>query len=165
MNWNQLKSKIYVWDGGWLDIYVHNITRTDWQKWVQYVNQNYRIDWYNGRTERDETKIDFSVIEDFWDGNPDLTSTAKIFIDNIQVNAHFFDDTEIENDIDPREFKTIEDHNKLIDYLKDLSETLDREVTLTPENCPEIILMKINGNSIEIRTDTETEKWPIRIKK
>lgn len=165
MNWNQLKSKVYVWEGGWLDIYVHDTTRTDWQKWVQYVNQNYRIDWYNGRTERDETKIDFSVIEDFWDGNHDLTSTAKIFINNIQINAYFFDDTEIENDIDPREFNTIEDHNKLIDYLKELSDILDREVTLTPENCPEIILMKINGNSIEISIDTEPEKWPIRIKK
>jgi len=29
-----------------------------------------------------------------------LCSTAKIFIDNIQINAHFFDDKELENDID-----------------------------------------------------------------
>jgi hypothetical protein len=165
MNWNELKSKIYVWDGGWLDIYVHNTTRTDWQKWVQYVNQKFKIEWYNGKTEKDETKINFSVVEEFWDGNHDLTSTAKVFIEDIQVNAHFFDETEIENDIDPREFKAIDDHNKLIDYLKGLSNILNREVIVTPENCPEIILMKIKGESVEINIDSEPKKWPLRIKK
>jgi hypothetical protein len=165
MNWNQLKNKIYVWDGGWLDIYVHDISRKDWETWIKYVNQNFRIEWYNGKAEKDEIKIDFNVIREFWDGNHDLASTAKVFIDDIQVNAHFFDDTEIENDIDPREFKNIEDHNKLIEYLKGLSLSLKKEVTVTPENCPEIILMKINGESIEIRTDSDPKKWPVRIKK
>jgi hypothetical protein len=166
MNWNQLKNKIYAWDGGWLDIYVRDTTTKDWEKWTQYVNQNFRIDWYNGQTERDESKIDFTVIQEYWDGNHDLCSTAKVFIDdNIQVNSHFFDNEEIENDIDPREFKTIEDHNKLIDYLKGLSKILDSEVTVTPENCPDIELMKIKGESVEINVDGDPKKWPLRIKK
>ena len=165
MNWEDLKNKIYVWDGSWLDIYVQDTTRIDWEKWAQYVNREFKIDWYNGKAEKDETEIDFNVIQEFWDGNHDLISTAKVFIDNIQVNAHFFDETEIENDIDPREFNSIEDHNILIEYLKGVSNTLQKEVTVTPENCPEIILMKIKGESIEIRTDSEPKEWPIRIKK
>jgi len=150
MNWDKLKNKIYVWDGGWLDIHVHNTTRSEWQKWVNYVNQNFKIEWYNCKTEIGEAKIDFSVIEEFWDGCHDFILTAKVFIEDIQVNVHFFDETEIENDIDPREFKTIDDHNNLIDYLKKLSNILNKEVIVTPENCPEIILMKIKGESVEI---------------
>jgi hypothetical protein len=89
MNWNQLKNKIYAWDGGWLDIYVHDTSSKDWEKWTQLVNQNFKIDWYNGKTEKDESKIDFSVILDYWGGNHDLCSTAKVFIgNNIQVNGH-----------------------------------------------------------------------------
>lgn len=165
MNWNQLKNKIYVWDEGWLDIYVHDTSRENWETWIKYVNQNFRIEWYNGITEKDEDKIDFKIIREFWDGNHDLNSTAKVFIDDIQVNAHFFDDTEIENDIDPREFKNIEDHNKLIEYLKELSIRLKKEVTVTPENCPEIILVKVNGESVEIKSDSDPKKWTLRIKK
>jgi len=166
MDWNQLKDTIYVWDGGWLDIYVHGTSAKDWEKWTHYVNQNFKIDWFNGKTERDESKIDFTVIQEYWDGNHNLCSTAKVFIDdNIQVNAHFFDDEEIENDIDPREFKSIDDHNKLIEFLKRLSNELAKEVTVTPENCPEIVLMKINGESVDINLEGEPKKWPLRIKK
>jgi len=166
MNWKQLKNKIYNWDGGWLDIYVHDISIEDWNKWTQYVNQNFKIDWFNGKTEENESKIDFSVIQEHWAGNHDLCSTAKVYIENnIQVNAHFFDDTEIENDIDPREFKSINDHNKLIEYLKGISKSIEREVNVTPENCPEIILMKIKGEIVEIYTDSEPKEWPVRIKK
>lgn len=121
MNWNQLKNKIYVWDGGWLDIYVQNTSSIDWEKWTQYVNQNFRIEWYNGKTENVESRIDFNVIQEFWNGNHDLASTAKVFIDDIQINAHFFEPSEIENDIDPREFRSIDDHHKLIEYLKEIS--------------------------------------------
>lgn len=159
MNWNQLKDKIYVWDGGWLDIYVHSASTNDWKVWTDYVNRNFKIDWYNGKTKRDESKIDFSVIQEYWEGNGDLCSTAKVFInDNIQINAHFFDNSEIENDIDPREFNSINDHNNLIKFLKNLSNKLKKEVTVTPENCPEIVLIKIKDESVEININNEPKK-------
>ena len=162
MNWDDLKNKIYVWDGGWLDIYVNDSNSSEWEKWTQYVNDNYRIDWYNGKIAKAESKIDFGVIQEYWNGNHNLCSTAKVFIDNMQVNAHFFDDTEIENDIDPREFKSMEDHNKLISYLKGLSKLLNKEVTVTPENCPEIFLMRVKEETVQIFIDNESSEWPVR---
>lgn len=54
MNWKDLKDKIYYWDGSWRDIYVQESTRDDWENWINLVNANYKIDWYNGKTERDE---------------------------------------------------------------------------------------------------------------
>jgi len=165
LDWNQLKNEIYVWDGGWLDIYVHNTNKNDWETWSKYINQNFRIEWYNGKTEKVESKIDFSVIKEFWEGNHDLSSTSRIFIDNIQINAHFFDSDEIENDIDPREFKDIEDHNKLVKYLIDISSILKKEVTVTPENCPEIILIKVNKDIVEITKGLNPREWPVRTKK
>lgn len=108
MNWTDLKNKIYYWDGSWRDIYVLQTNRGDWKKWSEYVNKNYRIDWFNSKSYKDENLIDFNVIEEFWSGNRDLCSTAKIFIGKIQINAHFFDEAEMENDIDPREFNLIQ---------------------------------------------------------
>ena len=95
---------------------MQHISLADWAKWIVLVHKHYRIQWYNGKTKQDETTIDFDIIMQFWKGNHDLRSTANVFLDEIQVNAHFFQEHVIENDIDPREFQTIEDHQKLMQY-------------------------------------------------
>lgn len=162
MEWTELKDKIYYWDGSWRDIYILNTTRQDWNRWIAYVNKNYSIDWFNGKTNTDEKKVDFNVIEEFWNGNLDLCSTAKVFIDNIQINAHFFDDTEMENDIDPREFTSIEDHDKLVKYMTDISILLDKEIILTPENEHETALLKVNKDDVVFSSDIDPNKWKVR---
>ena len=165
LDWTYLKENVYFWDGSWRDIYVQNISAADWVNWTEFVNNNYRIEWHNGKTEKNEPKINFDVILQFWKGEHELCSTAKIFVDDIQINAHFFTDEEIENDIDPREFKNIEDHKNLMGYIISISKLLKRPVIITPENCPEIILIKVNGQQIEITKEVDPPKWPIRIKK
>src|SRR5690606_28018568 len=134
----------------------------DWRKWADYVNQNCHVDWFNCKTGKDEDKIDFDIIEEFWNGNHDLCSTAKVFIGKIQINAHFFDDTEMENDIDPREFNSIEDHDKLIKYMIDISILLDKIVILTPENERETVLLKVNKNDVVFSNDFDPGKWKLR---
>ena len=150
MDWKTLKSQIYFWDGSWRDIYVQNTESEDWEKWINLVNEKYRINWHNGKTNQSEAKIKFDVIKEYWEGNGELCSTANIFLDEIQINAHFFDDSEIENDIDPREFESMDDHNRLIEYLKSVSMACNKEVIVTLENSPEYVLMKINGNEVQI---------------
>lgn len=164
MNWTDLKNKIYYWDGSWRDIYVMQAKGDDWKKWADYVNNKYNIDWFNGKTNKDENQIDFEIIEEFWSGKQDLCSTANVFIDNIQINAHFFDANEIENDIDPREFNTIEDHNKLVKYMTDISKLLDKAVILTPENEHETILITIDNDNIEFSDNIDPTNWKLRIR-
>ena len=120
MNWTELKEKIYYWDGSWRDLYILQTNLDDNLKWTNYVNENYRIEWFNGLTQADENRIDYEVIKEFWNGNLDLCSTAKVFIDKIQINNHFFDNEEIENDIDPREINSIEDHEIVVKWLNPL---------------------------------------------
>lgn len=164
MNWTELKDKIYGRDGSWRDIYILQTNKFDWRKWADYVNQNCHVDWFNGKTGKDEDKIDFDIIEEFWNGNHDLCSTAKVFIGKIQINAHFFDYTEIENDIDPREFNSIEDHEKLVKYMSDLSILLDKEIILTPENDHEIILFKVYKNDIIFSKSINPTEWKLKIR-
>ncbi|QNF32125.1 hypothetical protein HUW51_05040 [Adhaeribacter swui] len=148
MNWTDLKEKIYYQDGSYRDIYVLQTNVADWEIWIDYVNKNYRLDWFNRKTDKSENQIDFGVIKEFWSANHDLYSIAKVFIDKIQINAHFFDSTEMESDIDPSEFNSIKDHDKLIKYISDVSKLLDKELILTPENEPKTILFKVNKDDI-----------------
>ena len=59
----------------------------------------------------------------------------------------------MENDIDPREFNSIEDHDKLIKYMIDISILLDKIVILTPENERETVLLKVNKNDVVFSND------------
>ena len=144
LTWNKLKNNTYYRDGSFRDLYILNTDRTDWKKWIEYVNQNYIIKWYNGKTGREENQVDYEVINEYWNGNYNLCSTANVFIDKIQINCHFFCDFEIENDIEPSEFNSIDDHKKLMKYMTDLSEILGKEIILTPENEQEIVLIRVN---------------------
>ena len=164
MNWTELKKEIYYWDGSWRDIYVLQTGIEDNKKWTDYVNEKYRIEWFNGLTQAEETIINFDVIKEYWNGNHDLCSTAKIFIDKIQINNHFFSETEIENDIDPREINSIQDHERVVKYMTDLSCLLDKPVILTPENDQEIILMKISKTEVKYSDNIDPNEWKIRLK-
>ena len=161
MSWDKLKEEIYIWDGSWRDIYIADTTKDDWSKWVDFVNSNYKVDWFNGKTNQDEDKVDFRIILELWNGNDDLRSTAKIFIDQIQINSHFFTDQEIESDIDPREFNSIDDHNKLITFMNGLSKCLSRRVMLTPENQHEIILLTVDTDNVIISGNINPGAWPV----
>ena len=84
MNWNELESKIYFREGSWLDIYVNDTTRTDWQKWVQYINHEFKIEWYNGKTEKNDTTTAVrNALRDTLDNQNVEHSLGKFIIERI----------------------------------------------------------------------------------
>lgn len=141
MIWQSLKKEIYYEDGSLRDVLIKNASKSDWIKWIDFVNQYHDIAFYNGKTERNEPKIDKNVILDYWTKKHIPCSNVSIFLENITIKCYFFDDLEFENDLDPREFKNIEDHHNLINYLDSVSNLLNKEIIVTPENTPEEILI------------------------
>jgi len=146
-----LQKEIYLEDAGThRDIYVLNTTKDDWKKWVDIVNERYGVEFFNGQTQTTENKINFQAILDFWMGKTDLINGAKIKLNGIDIHCHFFSDQEIENDVDPSQIKTIDDHNELMDYLRTVSTGLDKRVILTPENSQEIVLIECEKGQIAV---------------
>ncbi len=150
MDFQKLKDKIYYCDGSLRDIYILHTDIDDNRKWTEFVNENYTIKWFNGLTQENESKIDFEVVRGYLNGDHDLCSSASVFLDKIQINNHFFVDTEIENDISPKEINSIDDHNKLITYMTGLSKVLEKKVVLTPENEATIALITVDKDEIDI---------------
>lgn len=37
---NELKDKIYYWDGSWHDIYIVQSSRADWKRWVDRMGRH-----------------------------------------------------------------------------------------------------------------------------
>jgi hypothetical protein len=149
-DWHKIKEQVYYWDGSWRDIYVLGTTQDDWSKWIDLINGKYSVAFYNGQTEQSETFINKNVVFDYFNGKTDLLNNATITLGNIMVKCYFFTDQEIENDIDPREVDTIEDHHRLMSYLIDISKALNKTVVLTAENEQETIYISVDGDNVTL---------------
>jgi hypothetical protein len=150
MNWQQLKEKVYKVDGGFRDIYVLNTTKKDWQVWVDYVTANYKTSFRVHETDETFDRIDFSILNGYWNGMVENASIASVFLDNIQLNAHFFEEETIETDITPGEINSMEDHQRVLDFMTGLSNALGKKVILTPEWDPEIVLISVENGQVKI---------------
>lgn len=149
MDWSALKKEIYYRDGSLRDIYVLQTTFEDNEQWVNLVNEQYAIKWFNGLTQQEEQKINFEVVKGYLNGGHDLCSSAHVFIDKVQINNHFFIVNKIETDISPNEINSIHDHEKIIKYMVAVSMRLGKPVVLTPENEQEKILIRVIKNKID----------------
>jgi hypothetical protein len=151
MDWETLRKKIYYIDGSLRDIYVKNTNIEDWEKWIDLINTGYKVAFYNAQSGKIESQIDKSIVFDYWNEKTDLLSNVTIQLEGILVKCYFFGGDEIENDITPLEINSVEDHNRLVNYLKDVSICLGKEVILTPENYSDYDrkLIIVNSNEIE----------------
>ena len=150
MTWEELKRGVYQVDGSWRDIYVLNTNRDDWQKWAEYINKNHVVSWYAEKYNGSITQasINTSFIKHKWDSEHYI-ATSRIFLAEIQINCHFFIEARVENDVDPSQINSMDDHNRPMDYMKATSALLGKEVILTEENIEEAVWIKVNGDIIE----------------
>ncbi|WP_183558824.1 hypothetical protein [Mucilaginibacter sp. SP1R1] len=145
MNWDNIKEQIYFEDGSLRDIYVLNTTRDDWYRWIEYVNSNYPVNFYNHGLDEDIQfrQIDPQAVTDRWDGKSDYNCIVIVRIKDAYLKAHFFAEDEIENDISPKEFNSEEQHLALLKYLQEVSQLLNKKVILTDESRPERVLLLV----------------------
>lgn len=121
MDWAVLKDKVYFNDGSLRDIYVRDVNEDDWRKWIDFVNGNYIVSFKIYEGEEVAPKIEFDRVLQFWNGDRDSGAMATIFVGRAKVNTFFFENGELDNDITPTEFLSIDDHNLLMNYLKAIS--------------------------------------------
>ena len=147
-DWRKLKSKIYFEDGSLRDIYVFGTDIHDWRKWADLVNEKYKVEFYDAKTELTKDKIDFETVEECWTQKDREWISATIKLGNVNVKCHFFTDSEIENDIDPGELKSLDDHSNVLNYLRDISTTLDKAAFLTTENTQDDKLISVRKSEV-----------------
>jgi hypothetical protein len=61
----------------------------------------------------------------------------------VVANCHFFEESRIEFDIDPRAVTGEEQAASVFDFMHWLSGTTMKDVILTPENRPEIVVFRV----------------------
>lgn len=144
-DWNDIKW-IFEPDGSLLDIYVQDISVTDWEKLIDLLNHNHTLIY--GPTEGDKMsdKIDKDYVLKYLTNETDEMECKFTTIDlaGIKVNCNFFLPDQIEFDIDPKEINSIEDFEKVELFMEAISQELKNQVTLTGENSIEFPLAKVD---------------------
>ncbi len=144
-NWKFNKEEIYYEDGSLRDIYVFDTNKEDWRSWSKLVNERFEVEFYNGRTQELEDKINIEEVFNFWTDQTGFTdtNTATIKLGKVLIKCYFFIESEIENDIDPREVKTEENHKAIMEYLQQVSIILKKKVVVTSEMAEDDILLEV----------------------
>lgn len=157
-NWNEIKW-IFEPDGSLRDIYVQNVSIEDWGKLIDLLNSKYIVRFGVNGEDTNPNQIDKEyVIEYLHDESGKMESkSVSIDIDHITMNCHFFMPDQIEFDIDPTEINSIEDFEKIENFMVEVSKLLENQVTLTAENSPKFPLIKIDFNNQINRVLTEKE--------
>ena len=161
-NWNDIKW-IFEPDGSLVDIYIQEVSIGDWEKLIDLLNSNYSVRFGISGEERNPNQIDKEyVIKYLIDESGELESkSVSIDFDHIRMNCHFFLPDQIEFDIDPKEINSIEDYEKIENFIVVVSKTLENQVTLTGENSPQFPLVKIDymNNINKALTEKEAQEY------
>jgi len=157
-NWEEI-NWIFEPDGTLRDIYVENVTIEEWMILIDYLNLNHFIRY--GPTGENQliNLIDLEYSIQYLNDETGLMESkcASIIIDAIIINLHFFSIDQIEFDIDPKEINSFEDYKKIVNFMNQISQKLEKTVILTGENQIDFPLLKVDFSKETIKTLTKKE--------
>ena len=135
-------------DGSWRDIYILDADKQDWNLLLNGLKvSEYKYDFFIGG-ELEDLITDTDQLF-----GKEVMYSLRVRIDNIHINCHFFATTQIEFDIDPRDFVALDQHEDLINFMRFLASTTGKSCRLTPENMEDQVLVLVNPNDDAIWTD------------
>jgi len=157
-NWDEIKW-IFESDGSLRDIYVENVKIEDWKILINYLNTNHIVK-YGPTGENEEiNKIDLEyLIQYLNDETGELEAKmVSIIIHDIIINLHFFSVNEIEFDIAPKEIYSFDTYKKILNFMNQISEVLNKPLILTGENQSDFPLINVDFSKKLIKTLTQKE--------
>ena len=117
-------------DGSLRDMYVFDMSTNDWAKLLVVASSYRSVYSVNG-----EPKALPSAAQLFPEGRGH--QLLAIQIGAASVNCHFFVESELELDINPKEVDSAHQHDLLLEFAETLASALQKPIVLTPENAPE----------------------------
>lgn len=148
MNWRN----IYYKDGTLRDIYIENINLFEIEQWLTFVSDYYKASCYNTITDETTARIPIPKIMELLTRDEDFNLIIRIYLGSILINTYIHSGIiDLESDIDPREFKSEDNHQQFMNYLSNISKLLSKRLLVTSEGSPDLILLTVNGDEFIFR--------------
>lgn len=132
----------HLWevDGSFRDVYVHDVSSEDWSALHALIGRYpYRYSFEGAAESLPDARSIFAKREG--------THLVAIAIGAASLNCHYFELSEIELDIDPREVRTAETHFAVLRFIEELAHATGKVVSVTAENAPGAVLLRFQPKS------------------
>lgn len=144
--WSRVSHE-FEFDGSWRDIYVLGTTVSDWQLVLDALrNSSFTVVYRQaGRL----TDLPSGVLDAF--SEPGYAGRLlSVNASGVTLNCHFFTESEIEFDLDPREVAGPVQFNAVLDFMRLISTACEKPVVLTPENGPETMIFRMYPHTSDV---------------
>jgi hypothetical protein len=137
--WESVRSE-FAWEGSWRDICVSDVDLLAWQAAADALFREGQ----RGRFTLDgvEQEIPRDLGGVFAAAGKSQALWA-VMVGGVTVVCHFFHETEVEFDLDPREVQGQEQLDAVIGFMGTLAEAIGKPVLMTPENMHEVPFIKV----------------------
>ncbi len=140
-NYDDVKKKVFYWDGSWRDIYVLHTDIQDWEKLYSFFVADYRTIF---SIDSEVVEVLPQTVKEIFDLNETSAPVLGVLVGDIHLCIHFFSEREFEADIDPRQVKNENDVTKLLNFIRKIGILLHKDVILTGENTKAELLLTYN---------------------
>ena len=146
----------FEFTGSWRDIYVFGTTMSDWQAALDALRRSsMQLSYFRGGQ---ATALPARVQDAFPDqGQADRLLRAQVA--GVTLNCHFFSDTEIEFDMDPREVHGQEQLDALTTFMQLVADACGKPAVLTEENLREALILRTTPDSGMVEYHSPTRGW------
>ena len=128
--WETIKGE-FAWEGSWRDICVPDVDLDGWQAAVSALEASGRTGTLTIGENASSTSVDVTKLFGLEDRTTVLLS---IEIGGVVLVCHFFDQSEIEFDLDPREVKGQAEIDALLGFMQTIASATGKFALMTPEN-------------------------------
>jgi hypothetical protein len=136
MSWEDYK-KAFEFDGSWRDIYITETELKDWKTLLEFFGEgHYPVRYLVNEVEQ---PLGTNAWQIFQDKKEDKAPLLWIDVSGVMLACHFFDQNEIEFDLDPREVTDENRAEAVFNFMKQIADELDKDVIMTEENAIEDI--------------------------
>jgi hypothetical protein len=139
MAWAETASD-FEWDGSWRDVYVLNTTIDDWQRVLDALMAFIPAPVLTFDGEAIAFPLSAAAIFQRRENCSPLLSLA---VGNVRLNCNFFQDDEIEFDLDPREVNSADDLESIKTFMRVLASRTGKTAILTHENTKSALILAV----------------------
>jgi hypothetical protein len=145
MDWQKYKDE-FTCDGSLRDIYVLKTNINNWQQFLDFLRSSNIPHRFGGE---DNLEYLNDLASYFEERSQHGSLILSIDLNGVILNCHFFIETEIELDLDPKDVTDEGKASGVFKFMENLSETLSIPVRLTPENTENTAIFEYTpGNHI-----------------
>lgn len=144
LTWDDVKDE-FVWEGSLRDICIPNASLKDWQVVLDTLRDAKLTMSY---TIRDKPVAVPVTASEAFPPTREMAGTLTVETNGVHLCCHFFDEQEVEFDLDPREAVSQAELDGLVAFMSRLACATGKTTLMTPENMHDVPFIRVDASGV-----------------